>query len=240
MEKLFEFYKKSINALLLGIVGIGSFMSFLQEKLVFTDVILNQLFKLLFPSIIIASTFYFGELFIRKVLWRSRFFYRNSDFSGTWIGWTRYTDLEVPSNPELKKVFKEFNTLYKAKIVQDCVTIKVEDSGGDEFLNWSTLIATVTNNNRLAWVYDVTYTLNRDLLGENSNGFTELTTKVRDPKDKKLPIILGGAFRQCVGGQPRYRGVAVFVKENYLNSIVRDMLPKYAREFSLEILGHSK
>lgn len=132
------------------------------------------------------------------------------DFRGIWEGETTYNKIY------LSKINRElpFSTPHTVKIKQSCFNIELTPTRSEDFVNWGSLAANLSDDHTIQYAYWVNYT-NMEIFPQEAKGYEEL--KAIEYKEGK-PIELSGKFSHCAEGQkPIYSGFVNFKRKTYKN-----------------------
>jgi hypothetical protein len=244
MEKLLDYYKSNLKALIF-IGGVASFLfiSVTPQLVAWATPGLAQALPWVNSSeaatnvinfsitIVLTLLLLFGEMLIRKSLWKLPMFYPQLDFAGEWLGSTFYTHLELESPQITKTNFKPRYEHHRVVVEQDATHIVITPAGGNEgsIAQWKSLAITLTNDAILKYAYHVHYRFREDhFLPEESMGYEEMEASSVKKADGK-PILLTGKFYQCaIGHTPLYRGETVFIRKGYAHLLNKHDLPEHA------------
>ena len=134
-----------------------------------------------------------AEWYVRKHLWRWKWFHSKLDFSGEWTGNTTYRHAQVGTVSNLPQEVPQTVTFE-----QDCLSIRLRPSEGKDFVFKSRCIDIQDNGSQLVYAYFVSYggAPNRP---ESAHGFEWLDVLSYDEEDR--PAKLKGKFAHCADGQ---------------------------------------
>jgi hypothetical protein len=181
---------------------------------------------------VLSAAFFAGELFIRKMSWKSvsvlhRIGYHGQDpinYEGWWHGETLYEVLEQASTDQ--SVTVPFRTTHEVRINQDCLAVKVENTAGTSFASWGSVTATIDQEGILRFLYVVNYT-DPARFKPRLFGYEWLSPFLRSPRDTGRPVIIHGRFGHTVGEhKPTYSGSTLFIRRGYAGSLTPEDLPK--------------
>lgn len=158
--------------------------------------------------------------------------YPNINFHGSWIGFTVYKTnyYDIPDNKN--KSHQVFVSQHSVYIKQDCFSIQVSDSRGNDFITWHSVVADIVDE-KMQFLYKVNYTESKDenervrLKGE-AYGYELMASDKSDTKNK-LPTTLTGTFYHCLSDiiNPKYIGETIFIKntQKSLDNIFKNGVP---------------
>lgn len=244
MNRLQIFYRKWMQIIVIVIATIGVFIG--RDVILYIETTLSKslglsiLAKFLTSSIFFTILYFVFEYLVREHLWKISIFNRDIDFSGKWLGWTFYTNLEIESSEVPQNSFKPFSSSHRVIIDQNCLNIKITPSPGSGYVKWGSIAIDITENKTLLYAYEVTYQ-GDERLKDKALGYEEMDIiKTCSIKDKH-PILMSGSFYHCATGKrPIYRGNTIFVRANYANLINKDDLPGFATGIYKEMQQQAK
>ncbi len=239
MEKLNSFYLYGIHFIISVLVSLALFGEKLIENIstAFTNDISNKNLAqfvqyLLDTKSILLILFVILEIFLRKIVWK--FVYPELNYSGEWIGITRYEKLELSD----KKISCDipFDQLHKASIVQNIFSIYIKNTPSSSF-NWRSISANLQDN-KFSYIYHVNYTGNNKCLQGEAFGYEEMGPFM-DVSGK--PIVLRGEFYHCVGKTgTKYSGVVYFIRRAYSDIVKKndnyETLPEWVKKYSNDFI----
>jgi len=236
MKQLRLFYKTYLRFLVVGIaifaVFIGKDVLTKIDDIVTDEWLLSIISKVAVSSALYTGIYYGGEVLIREYLWK--WIKRELNYADDWIGVTYYTELRIPSSKTTFKNFTEFVSTHQAKIVQNCLSIKIDGSLGEDYSGWKSISMDIAEDGELRFVYEVDYEEKepdeKDKLNGKSIGYEYMRPMKRGKLD--IPILLSGKFHHCATGKkPIYGGSTIFVRKGFINQISENDLPGFGKGF---------
>ncbi len=227
MEKLRTFYLRMTRTLAAAIAGLAitvgkDLIPFFQRTIV-NIFWLELVIKLVTTSTLFFLIYMLGEFIIRQHLWKLRFFYRDIDLSGTWVGCSFYTHIEIAEDGKEKESFSKEDSTHYVKISQDCLSIKIATSEGSDYVNWGSLAAELSGDNDFRFAYEVRYSNEGKFKKRGAMGYEKMSISQRNKKGQ--PILLSGDFSHCADGtKPIYRGKTIFFREEFANEIKNEFI----------------
>lgn len=210
MDDLIRFYKTSLKSVALALVVFAFFVPAKLEPFVRarygadswiakTAPFLERQF--LFVVLLAAS-----EWFIRKHLWRWRWFHPDLDFAGNWEGVSTYTKKHIGEGalPDPVK--------HEVTMTQDCLSFKINPSPDPDASYkgyWESKATNLVSSQQLVYAYEVHYG-GKPNFPDVAFGYEDMRTVQQDTK--RRPCVLRGEFYQCVlpGKAPVYSGSVEF------------------------------
>jgi hypothetical protein len=227
MDKLRTFYLIWTRTYAASLVGLGILIEKVLVPFLSTQIIatfwLDVTIKIVTSSTLFVLLYLGGEKLIRNYIWKSKFFYKQLNLDGLWVGCSYYTNIEIEGEGINKYNFQKNSSPHDVNIYQDSLEIKVQSSPGSDFVNWGSNAADLTTNGTLKIAYEVKYGNEKMLNKKGAKGYEEMD--IIQTNKKGLPILLSGIFSHCADGtKPIYRGKTLFFKKEFLTEINEESL----------------
>ena len=209
MDQLIRFYKNALKTVAVGIAVAAAFLPLKAEPFLAErygrDHWSLTLAPFLNSHIVLVGALAASEWFIRKRLWRWRWFHSDLDFSGQWEGTSYYTAIHVGSNALPGPV------RHQVAMKQDCLCFRIIPSPDpDEKAKgyWESKATNLVSDQRVVYAYEVHYG-GKPNFPDVALGYEDMRVVQRDPKGR--PCVLRGTFHQCAMGKtPVYSGSVEF------------------------------
>ncbi|MFY0601640.1 MAG: hypothetical protein JXR03_18345 [Cyclobacteriaceae bacterium] len=128
------------------------------------------------------------------------------DFDGIWTGTTTYEKVLMGNEPDTLP----FTSEHELKIVQSCLDFELAPTDGEDYVNWGSEAANLSDRNTIKYAYWVRYS-DLSKFPERAKGYEVLKVLSRDSRGR--PIELSGEFFHCAQGQtPVYNGRVIFTR----------------------------
>jgi len=148
-----------------------------------------------------------ASLFIQKYLWKIE--KPHLDFSGEWCGKTCYKNVYVGDSHYQARC--PFMANHRVKMVQDCLSFRLDPAPGEKFINWSSLALELDCDSTLRYAYKVNYS-DTEVFPDSAIGYEEMSVTERGARNR--PIVLTGKFWHCAQGkEPVYGGTVEFKRK---------------------------